>query len=100
MGAIKNVARKVVNGAEKTAKWIGDHWWDMIELAGYGLAGYGLGAFVCDVTGLTDWAYDQTRKQGHAEGYAVGFAEGQRTAAELIATANGATTPASVDPAK
>lgn len=100
MGAIKNVARKVVNGAEKTAEWIGDHWWDMIELAGYGLAGYGLGAFVCDVTGLTDWAYDQTRKQGHAEGYAVGFAEGQRTAAELIATANGATTPASVDPAK
>jgi len=57
----------------------------LIGCAKGAIAGYALGNFFIDVTGIRDLSYDVRE----AKGYSEGFLEGQRNAAGLIAEANG-----------
>lgn len=94
--SIKSVAGNVKQKAEKAGRWVSDHRWDILSAAWWGgknfLLGYGIGALLCDVTGLTDAANKTRRDAGKAEGYLIGYSEGQQDAAKLIATANGTAT--------
>lgn len=91
--SVKNVAVNVKQKAQKAGRWVCDHRWDILSTAWWGgknfLLGYGIGTLLCDVTGLTDAANKIRYESGKADGYLVGYGEGQQDMAKLIATANG-----------
>lgn len=96
MDAIKNFGRKVADTTKKAGEWCYDHVWDAVDLAGCFFAGYGITAFVCDVTGLTDSISKAVRHEGYVDGYDTGYREGQDAAARIIGVANNG----GVDPTK
>lgn len=97
MGTIKDFGKKAVEATKSAAEWASYHVWDAVQIAGCFFAGYGLAAFVCDTTGVTDSVKKAIRSEGFITGYDSGFQDGQTSAAKLISVANGVNSPNQIE---